>query len=593
MESAAAAAAVQSYPEGPTIADVFLQSLEEAGVDYIFAVLGSDHASLIEAYQHRLDAGRKSPKMLIFHHEFVAISAADGYARITNRPQCVLVHVDVGTAALGQGLHNASSGKVPLLIFAGEAPKTLDGAVRGSRSEHVQWYQDVFAQDRLVEPYSRYSSRLTPGEDVQLTVQRALLMATTGCPGPVYLTATREVLASPATVRTRKRPAPSCRVGGLPSSDIALIGEALLTAEAPLAVTGYLGRNHAAVEALVQLANLVQGLQVFDSEFREMSFPANHPAKVTQRTGARPAIETADVILVLDADVPWIPTKERMQLFDIGAEATYNADSQIALEELCTYIGRSERLASHASTFKDRWERLQQKNKDRLQSLANLASPRPDNSISVDILFSALRKSMPSDTVFASDVVTNQVPLSEQLQLSTPGTNFTKGGSGLGWAGGAALGIKLATRPYNLDSRPNVRKLDQTQQGSAPDRLVCCVCGDGSFLFSSADAVFLASTRLDVPFLTVVVNNGGWKATRSCINDVHPGGAAARASDDVLGIDLSEVGPDYVGIAKASSGNRMWGKQVRAGDELAGALEEAVKVVLEERRSAILEVVVT
>lgn len=559
-----------------------------------------------------LDAARRYQNFqsLTLPLKFVAISAADGYARITNRPQCVLIHVDVGTAALGQGLHNASSGKVPLLIFAGEAPKTLDGAVRGSRSEHVQWYQDIFAQDRLVEPYSRYSSRLTPGEDIQMTVRRALLMATTGCPGPVYLTATREVLASPATVRTRRRPVPSCWVGGLPASDVALIGEALLNAEAPLAVTGYLGRNHAAVEALMRLADLIKGLQVFDSEFREMSFPASHPAKVTQRTGARPAIEAADVILVLDADVPWIPTKvrpsessrifhidcdprkERMQLFDIGAEATYNAEARIALEELCAYIEGHEFPAARRTIFEERWQELKRKNDERNRSLASLAAPRSDNSISVDLLFGGLRKHLPPGTIFASDVVTNQVPLSEQLQLSLPGTNFTKGGSGLGWAGGAALGIKLATRLYDLSSRPGIRKFEQIEQGNAPDRLVCCVCGDGSFLFSSADAVYLASTRLSVPFLTIVVNNGGWKATRSCINDVHPGGAAASASDDVLGIDLSEVGPDYVGIAKASSGNRMWGKQVLTGDELAGALEEAVNVVVKERRSAILEVIV-
>ncbi|KAL1634857.1 hypothetical protein SLS58_010486 [Diplodia intermedia] len=70
---------------------------------------------------------------------FVALSAADGFARLTKRPQCVIVHVDVGTAALGQGLHNASSGRAPVLIFAGQAPLTLNGELPGSRTEHVQW----------------------------------------------------------------------------------------------------------------------------------------------------------------------------------------------------------------------------------------------------------------------------------------------------------------------------------------------------------------------------------------------------------------------------------------------------------------------
>lgn len=38
-------------------------------MDYIFAVLGSDHASLIDGYQKRIIAGKTTPEMLIFNHE--------------------------------------------------------------------------------------------------------------------------------------------------------------------------------------------------------------------------------------------------------------------------------------------------------------------------------------------------------------------------------------------------------------------------------------------------------------------------------------------------------------------------------------------
>ena len=40
----------------------------------------------------------------------VALSMADGWARITGRPQAVIVHVDVGTQALSFAIHNASTG---------------------------------------------------------------------------------------------------------------------------------------------------------------------------------------------------------------------------------------------------------------------------------------------------------------------------------------------------------------------------------------------------------------------------------------------------------------------------------------------------
>ncbi len=70
---------------------------------------------------------------------------ADGFARATNKPQyehsrsessfshcaqrehrCVIVHVDVGTSGLGAAMHNASTGKAPVLVFAGLSPYTLE-----------------------------------------------------------------------------------------------------------------------------------------------------------------------------------------------------------------------------------------------------------------------------------------------------------------------------------------------------------------------------------------------------------------------------------------------------------------------------------
>lgn len=523
---------------------------------------------------------------------------------MTGLPQCVLVHVDVGTAALGQGPHNASSGKVPMLIFAGEAPTTFSD-VAGSRSEHVHWYQDVHSQDKILEPFTRYSRRITAGEDVRMTVARALLMASTGCPGPVYLTATREVLAMEARVMRMSAKRMEYAIGEISDAHVAILGEVLLKAKAPLVITGYLGKNHAAVRALVRLADLVKGLQVLDSEYREMSFPASHPARVTPRTGARAAVQSADVILVLDADVPWIPTKvtpseearifhidcdprkEKMQLFDIGAERTWNADCGSALHKICTYLERDGEQVLTSSQYETLAEERLRKHAERLAMLSSLATVRPDNTISVDILFAALRKNLPRNTIYANDVVTNQVALGEQLCLDTPGTFLTKGGSGLGWSLGASIGVKLALSKYNLMERPKLT----TQDGDG--EMVCCVTGDGSFWFSSAAAPFLDAAGLETPFLTIVVNNGGWQATRACVKDVHPGGVADRATGDPWKAHLKTVRPDYVGVAKNASGNTMWGRQVTFADELEAALGEAKSFVLQEKKGAILEVVVT
>ncbi|KFY80858.1 hypothetical protein V499_00313 [Pseudogymnoascus sp. VKM F-103] len=90
---------------------------------------------------------------------------ADGYARITGRPQAVIVHVDVATQALGQGIHNASVGRVPIFIFAGLRPYTESGELPGSRTEYMHWLQESHDQKAIVRQYC--SSREVLAEEIE------------------------------------------------------------------------------------------------------------------------------------------------------------------------------------------------------------------------------------------------------------------------------------------------------------------------------------------------------------------------------------------------------------------------------------------
>lgn len=99
----------------------------------------------------------------------VALSMADGYARFTGKPQCVIVHVDVGTQGLGAAVHNASCGRAPVLIFAGLSPFTLEGEMRGSRTEYIHWIQDVPDQKQIVAQYCRYTGEIKTGKNVKVT----------------------------------------------------------------------------------------------------------------------------------------------------------------------------------------------------------------------------------------------------------------------------------------------------------------------------------------------------------------------------------------------------------------------------------------
>lgn len=120
----------------------------------------------------------------------------DGYAGLSNKPQCVIFHVDVGTQAMGQATHNASCGRAPVLIFAGLTPVTIEGELRGSRTKFIHWIQDAPDQVQIVRQYCRYcryAAEIGTGHNVKQMVNRALQLATSEPQGPVYLCGAREV----------------------------------------------------------------------------------------------------------------------------------------------------------------------------------------------------------------------------------------------------------------------------------------------------------------------------------------------------------------------------------------------------------------
>lgn len=470
----------------------------------------------------------------------VALSMADGYARVTSKPQCVIVHVDVGTQGLGAAVHNASCGRAPVLIFAGLSPFTLEGELRGSRTEYIHWIQDVPDQKQIIAQYCRYTGEFKTGRNVKQMVRRALQFATSAPCGPVYLYGAREVMEDelePYTLNNKEWE--PVQPSALPVEAVKMVAEALAGAKEPLVVVGSTGRNHSAVGELVKLADTVKGLRVLDTAGSDMCFPSDHRASLGLRYGVDDSITTADVILVADCDVPWIPTqcrpkegarifhidvdplKQQMPVFYIAAEARWKADSATVFKQLHGYLSADPSLSQTMAAHDDRWTALADAHAKRMSLIRDLAQPDPDGNYNASYLAAAVRRAVPADTIFAVEAVTNTVFVADQIQATLPGSWLNCGGGGLGWSGGAALGIKLAT------------------ESEGGKRLVCQIVGDGTFLFSVPGSVYWIAQRYGLPILTVVLNNRGMPRFPPAVllYPSHPRTCRYRRSGRVQGAD--------------------------------------------------------
>ena len=536
----------------------------------------------------------------------VALSMADGFARLTNKPQCVIVHVDVGTQGLAAAVHNASCGRAPVLIFAGLSPYTIEGEYRGSRTEYIHWIQDVPDQKQIVAQYCRYTGEIKAGRNVKQMVNRALQFATSDPTGPVYLCGAREPMEEDIEpYQLDQEVWKAVQPAALPQDAVKMIAEELVKAKEPLLVVGYTGRNPESVTAAVALADKIPGLRVLDTGGSDMCYPANHPAALGLRYGADPAITTADFILVVDCDVPWIPTqckpkadarivhidvdvlKRQMPVFYIPAYARFSADSATSFTQLTQYLASNSDLSAtlsdeaHTSAAKKRQESHTAR-RSKAKDLAKVPENPQQSPIDPHILGGQIRAAVPEDTIFALEAVTLTMFIADQIAPVLAKSWINCGGGGLGWSGGGALGIKLASDFQHRDEASGDRF------GTNKGKFVCQIVGDGTFMFSVPGSVYWISQRYDIPILTVVLNNKGWNAPRKSMLLVHPDGHGSKVDNKELNISFDPT-PDYAGIAKAASGGKAWAGTVRTVAELLEQLPRAVEAV-KSGRAAVLEV---
>lgn len=527
----------------------------------------------------------------------VALSMADGYARLTGKPQCVIVHVDVGTQGLAAAVHNASCGRAPVLIFAGLSPFTIEGEMRGSRTEYIHWIQDVPDQKQIVSQYCRYSGEIRSGKNVKQLVNRALQFAMSDPKGPVYLAGAREVMEEEIEpYKVNQNVWGAVAPSALPAAGVELIASELAAAKEPLVIVGYSGRETRGVEELVKLADTFKGVRVLDTGGCDMCFPGDHPAWLGMRFGIHEAIKTADVILVADCDVPWIPTqckpsdsakiihvdvdplKQQMPVFYLPSMATFRAESATAFKQINEYVAASNSLkqtlnSDEQTSLGKRREEEYKKIRQGITDLAVVPSGGGNADLNVSYLINQIRGTCPADTIWAIESVTLTTFVADQIAATLPKSWINCGGGGLGWSGGGALGIKLAT--------------DHENGGRNKGKFVCQIVGDGTYLFSVPGSVYWISRRYNLPILTIVLNNKGWNAPRRSMLLVHPEGDGSRATNEDLNISFAPT-PDYPGIAKAAAGGELWAGTATTVSDLARMLPEAIKAV-QNGTTAVLE----
>jgi acetolactate synthase-1/2/3 large subunit len=561
----------QSNERPPIAGEAFLRALADHGIDYFFANPGTDFPPIVEAFSRAKQSNAKVPTPLVIPHENLAVAMAHGAYAMNGRPQAVMLHVNVGTANAINNIINLNRDNIPLILAAGRTPITEKGKF-GGRNRYIHWGQEMFDQGGMLREAVKWDYELRVPEMITDVVSRAYEITMSSPRGPVYLSLPREPLAAPmpeplGPVKPRHVPAP-------PHADpnmIATLAEWIAAAEKPLIITTTSG-----AEAMAPLGRIAEkyALPVVTQRQRVVCLPTSHPMHM----GYDPQglLQEADLIIVLDADVPWIPNEQhpredarfvtlgedpafrRYPMRSFPSDLAITAKTSTALEML------EQALAKHAfpeARTQARRTRAAEFNKKRKDGLAKAsATPAGDK-----ITFAYLSR-MVGEAVGDDAVIFNEYSLIQEHCPREKADTFygLSSAGGLGWGFGAALGAKLA----------------------APEKFVVATLGDGAYMFSNPMVAHWVSDVHKLPILTIVFNNSLYGAVRGATMSMFKDGVAGEDGGRFMA-DLSPS-PAFEEAVKAQGGH---GERVEKASELPAALARAIAVVTKEKRQALLNVI--
>jgi thiamine pyrophosphate-dependent acetolactate synthase large subunit-like protein len=547
---------------------LLIQTLKDAGVDYLFTNPGSAETGIFAALAETGD-----PRLVVGKHEGLVAAMADGYHRVSGKVGVVIAHVMGGSYQLAGQLFNAQLAGSSLLVIAGDWMSELQD-FRGL-APFPGLSQAESMRPLMKEARCAYQVGADPAA-ITVATTRALREATTYPTGPVYLSISAALLNREGLEAQIGEEA-GYRIEGVAparADSVEAIARRLGAARCPVLMFGDdVWRQGAQAEA-VALAEALEapvfaGRQIFPN------FPSRHPLFC----GSYPVAAEFRKVSGLEPDLIFLVGCQGVHgavgepsVMQIGPNPLlmgrhYPLDVAVqcelrgtlrALVEALPRVNPSERVAG--------WRRQ----RDKVRAYAQLLITREedlvrehehDATVHPALLEAHLAELLPRTTTMVQESSTARATL---LPLGLGGMAWTRSGGGsLGFGVGAAIGAKIA---------------------AGRERPVVLHLGDGALTYSAAG--FWSMARYNTAILTVVSNNETYQIVRHNWARQMPDTKMVREGK-YPGLHLGGPATDYVALARAQGVD---GEHVTTVKELEPALRRGVERITRENRPYLLDV---
>ena len=543
----------------PSASEMIVQTLEEAGIEYVFGIPGGGTGQIFQILETKQDR----IKTILVRHEQVAAIMADAYGRAAGKPAAIMGQgLFMGSNATF-GIMEAMLSSSPMLVIT----DTSDGgaAQRPANQSGAGEYGSIDL---------KYTTLATSPKEAVLGTQMAIKHAVSGRPGPTTVLMRSAAIGgqvdveSPPFVHNAAGFLNTAKPASAPV-DIQRAIQILSESRKPVIIAGngvHVARAHTQLQELAEK----WGIPVATSYKGKSAISEDHPLALGMvgtygQETANKAVGDADTVLVIGAllrsqetvgERPDIfnPVRQRIIQIDIDernaawsfpVELGLIGDAKAILEQLV----EASKTAAPDNSRRKEWTDSMPGRRD-TGGYHDYPDMHEDSSpVKPQRLIAQLQATMGPSTIYTLDAGNNRTWMAHLYRAQQANTFYSPGGTaGMGWALPAAVGLKLVY----------------------PDQPVVAVTGDGGYMMT-VNAISTA-VQYDLPIICVVFNNN----SLGMVNDHQPEGHKIA----------SEFYP--TNNATVAEGMGAWGTQINDSKDL----PDALRVAQASGRPAVIDVLI-
>ncbi len=512
-------------------AEVLVDQLRIHGVRHVFCVPGESYLAVLDAF-HDSDLA-----VTVCRQEGGAAIMAEAVGKVTGRPGVCFVTRGPGATNAAHGIHIARQDSSPLVMFVGQVARDT----REREAFQELDYRAVFGS------MTKWATEIDDPARVPEIVSRAFYTAANGRPGPVVVAIPEDMLIERVAVTDAPPFAPIETSPG--PAEMQKFAELLGAARAPIVL---LGGSRWSQDACDRLAHFVEkyALPVCTTFRRGHLFDQTHPCYAGDLgIGPNPKllerIKSSDLVIVIGGRLGELPS-QHYTLFDIPRPQLPVVHVHPGAEELGRVYSPHLAINATPTAFTAALETLKFARAPAGEAKAAHAdylawTDKPTEQpgkVNFGAVMVWLRDNLARDAILCNGAGNYSAWIHRFFRFRRFGQHVAPASGSMGYGVPAAVAMK---RLY-------------------PERQVICVAGDGDFLMNGQE--FATAVQYDLPFITIIFDNGMYGTIRMHQEHDYPGRISAT--------DLRN--PDFAAYARTFGG---FGISVERTEDFPQAFREA------------------